>query len=112
MSDQVAAAFIAALASVTVALITSIVALAQLRRHGHRLDKIGADASATRYQVQNDHPTNLRHDLDRLVDRVDVGFAGVHRRLNDLDQSDNSLWLAISRLTRRSPQHAQPTDRD
>ena len=58
---------LALLASVLVAVITAagggIVALVQL--YG-KLREIGADAAASRAQVENSHRTNLRVDLDEL----------------------------------------------
>ena len=55
-----------------------------LRRHGKALDEVRDHATATRHEVQNSHPTNLRDDVDRVLtglDRVLDGQANQDRAL-------------------------------
>lgn len=41
-------------------------------------------AKQTLSQVQNDHKSNLRDDIDRLTEAVKEGFAGTRREFNHL----------------------------
>lgn len=66
--------------TVQVAIVTGLIGLLgglleKIRRTGkanrNQLEALREDAAATRFHVQNDHTTNLREDLDRVIVGVD-----------------------------------------
>lgn len=60
--------------------------------------RIKVQANEIRDQVTNDHNTNLRDDIDRLADRVEVAVAEVEGLARQRDQDA----LAIVDLDRRT----------
>lgn len=70
-----------------------------------KLNRVGRDASAARDQVQNDHDTNFRDDLDdkhgvvdAKLDAQDAKLDLVLAAVKGLVESDRNQWTAIERL--------------
>lgn len=93
-------AIVSAGGMVTAALVGVLVEL--VRRQGTALSEVRAHAQEARDQVSNDHSTNLRDDLDKVIaglDRVLEGQARHSRDIRDLraDLShERSERLAVS----------------
>lgn len=56
-----------------------------LRRQNKKLGKVAEHSEAARHQVQNSHTTNLRDDVDRVLDRLDEVLAGQTRHDKAID---------------------------
>ncbi|MFB8020052.1 hypothetical protein ACFC36_16000 [Streptomyces rubiginosohelvolus] len=85
LEPSVQVAFVSAGGAITVALVGVLVEL--VRRQGTALAEVRAHAQEARDQVSNDHSTNLRDDVDRVItglDRVLEGQAAHSRDIRDL----------------------------
>lgn len=99
MSDAVIVAFITAGCALVGTLITVIVPV--LIKQGRLIKGIREDTAASRQQVENDHGTNLRHDIDHLGRRIDTvleAVSAVHLdmawvRREQLDQARRLLLV-------------------
>ena len=77
--------------TVQVAIITGLSGLLAalieaLRRQGKALGEVRDHAENTRTQVENSHPTNLRDDVDQVLDRLDRVLDGQARHDDALRQ--------------------------
>ena len=98
MSEGVIVALIAAGGSVAVTIVGGIFGLLQLRKHRKQAKEQSATLEVVRDQVQNSHGTNLRHDLDRVIEAVTrteaaVGYVadeikGIRKDIGRLDSRD------------------------
>jgi hypothetical protein len=66
LEPQVQSALVTGGVTLTVALLGLFAEL--LRRQNKKLNKVGDHAEAARDQVQNSHKTNLRDDLDKVIE--------------------------------------------
>ncbi|MFJ9827696.1 DUF2746 domain-containing protein [Streptomyces sp. NPDC101160] len=81
---------------VTAALVGVLVEL--VRRQGTALAEVREHAQEAREQVSNDHTTNLRDDLDRVIAGLDQVLAGQARHSRDI--RDLRADLAHERIER------------
>jgi hypothetical protein len=100
LDSNVQVALVSAGGMVTAALVGVLVEL--VRRQGTALNEVREHAQEAREQVSNTHTTNLRDDLDRVIeglDRVLVGQAEHKRDMRELRAElahERSERLAVS----------------
>ncbi|MFD6636776.1 hypothetical protein ACFWDN_13275 [Micromonospora chalcea] len=95
--------------TVQVALVTGAfgLLLEVLRRQNNKLNEVKADTQAARSQVQNSHATNLRDDLDKVINGLDRVIDGQERHDEALRQQGQEIGglrrdLAHERVERLS----------
>ncbi|MEU3709016.1 DUF2746 domain-containing protein [Streptomyces catenulae] len=74
MEPDVQVALVSAGGAVTVALVGVLVEL--VRRQGRALGEVREHTEEARHQVANTHTTNLRDDVDRVLDGMEQLLAG------------------------------------
>jgi hypothetical protein len=95
MSDDVLIALISALSAFLIAAIGSN--SLQLRRQKRQNDHVNAKLDDVKYQVANDHDTNLRHDIDAVSGLV----GSVKGILENLVPQVQNLQSSMNNLDRR-----------
>jgi septal ring factor EnvC (AmiA/AmiB activator) len=95
MSDEVLIALISALSAVVLAVVGggSVHMRRQKKRDEHLNDKL----DVVKYQVANDHDTNLRHDLDAVTQLV----GSVKGLLETLAPQVQNLQTTMNNMDRR-----------
>lgn len=82
MTEPLMVAFVSGGFLLVATLITAIVPA--LIKQGRLIQGIQEDASASREQVQNNHRTNLRDDLDKALRGIDQLLVGQGRHAEDI----------------------------
>ncbi|MEV5136241.1 hypothetical protein AB0K71_15775 [Streptomyces syringium] len=89
LEPSVQVAFVSAGGAVTVALVGVLVEL--VRRQGAALAEVREHTQEARDQVSNDHATNLRDDLDRVIHGLDRVLDGQVRHTQDISALRSEL---------------------
>ncbi|MFF4528191.1 hypothetical protein ACFY1P_02865 [Streptomyces sp. NPDC001407] len=82
LEPSVQVAFVSAGGAITVALVGVLVEL--VRRQGTALAEVREHAQEAREQVSNDHSTNLRDDVDRVIRGLDRVLDGQTQHSRDI----------------------------
>lgn len=96
--------------AVVVTVGTIIVAI--LNRTRQHAKESSQHAKETRWQVQNDHATNLREDLDSkfasVLASIDTSFAAIRTEITTLHKADSDLRIELIR--NRTPKEKSSYD--
>jgi hypothetical protein len=95
VSDEVTIAIISALSAVLIAVVSG--GSVHLRRQKKRDEHLNDKLDVVKYQVANDHGTNLRHDLDLVTGLV----GSVKDLLETLGPQVHNLQATMNNMDRR-----------
>lgn len=100
VSDNVQVALITALGGAYAVTMTILVPLLfSMRKHARNAAR---DSSASRQQVQNDHPTNLRDDIDKVLraqSRQGRAINGIRGEMRHTRQRVSAIEDRMNRTT-------------
>lgn len=102
IDPTVQVSMIAAFASVIVALLGLLAE--GMRRNHNALRAVKKDTRGTREQVENAHSTNLRDDIDTLMEKIEK----VAEVANTLVEGQHQITIRVNQL--RDDQHASRVD--
>jgi Protein of unknown function (DUF2746) len=95
MSDEVMIALISALSAVVIAVVGG--GSVHMRRQKKRDENLNNKLDVVKYQVANDHSSNLRHDLDAVTGLV----GNVKDMLTNLTTQVQNLQVSVNNMDQR-----------